>query len=481
MNDGFLDNTTLANRDVGGRRAFIASMTSIAAGGLMVSGCGPAQQAPPDDSSSSVAGKPYSPKKSDLRPAIPDREPLVRIRNRVIRVSDTTKAPEIVLGNKGQRLWVTTPELQRPGRVMYGPLTIEAANGGWSLKTSGRRRNGLEQIKTATPLAIAPIGPHPISYQGRPLLGTLRLIRRNDRAQGDFDVVSHLPMESYLPGVLELELFSSWPSATFAAQAIAARSFAVCERAFWISRRHYDMVAGQASQAWTGGTASSSSLKAVQATHGQLLTWDKRVVPSYYSSACGGLPASAIDEIGPNPMNNIPPLSITSPSQKRLVNCCSGSPRAKWNYRGDLENMRSSLVKWAKRGGLSQLKNLTSLHSITVAARNPVGRPTRYVIRGSVRVECSPTELRRGLQDLRTSAGKKIRLTSDCLEFTPIEGGFRIDGRGNGHGVGLCQYGAAAMGKAGRTSQDILARYYPGATVVTAWDQTGQSRQYANS
>jgi len=180
-------------------------------------------------------------------------------------------------------------------------------------------------------------------------------------------------------------------------------------------------------------------------------------------------------------MNNIPPLSITSPSQKRVGNCCVGSPKVKWSHRGDLENMRSSLVEWSRSGGPRELAKLNSLHSIVVVARNPTGRPTKYAIRGSVNIECSATDLRRGLKGLQTSAGKKIRLTSDCLEFTPIEGGFRIDGRGNGHGVGLCQYGAAAMGKAGSTSQDILDRYYPGATVVTAWDRTGQSRQYANS
>ena len=312
-------------------------------------------------------------------------------------------------------------------------------------------------------------------------MGTLRIVRRNDLAQGDFDLVTHLPMENYLPGVLELELFSTWPAATFAAQAIAARSFAVCERAFWISRRHYDMVAGQASQAWTGGTASNSSVRAVQATFGQLLTWKGRVVPSYYSSTCGGLPASAIDEISSNPMNNIPPLSITSPSQKRVVNCCSASPKAKWSYRGELESVRRSLVEWGKRGGPQELTRLNSLRSIDVVARNPAGRPTKYSIRGSVTVECKAPDLRRGLRDLHTSAGKKIQLSSDCLEFIPIDGGLRIDGRGYGHGVGLCQYGAAAMGKAGRSSEDILKRYYPGASVVTAWDKSSQSYQYANT
>jgi stage II sporulation protein D len=146
-----------------------------------------------------------------------------------------------------------------------------------------------------------------------------------------------------------------------------------------------------------------------------------------------------------------------------------------------LENIRKSLVAWSGSGGPRSLSGLRSLHNITVSARNPAGRPTRYRISGSVEVECDATGLRRGLRDLRTPGGKKIRLRSDCLEFTAIQGGFRIDGRGNGHGVGLCQYGAAAMGKAGRSAREILERYYPGADVVTGWDRSGQSRQYANS
>ncbi len=42
-------------------------------------------------------------------------------------------------------------------------------------------------------------------------------------------------------------------------------------------------------------------------------------------------------------------------------------------------------------------------------------------------------------------------------------------GRGFGHGAGLCQYGAAAMGESGELVQDIIKFYYPGATVKVAW------------
>jgi stage II sporulation protein D len=44
-----------------------------------------------------------------------------------------------------------------------------------------------------------------------------------------------------------------------------------------------------------------------------------------------------------------------------------------------------------------------------------------------------------------------------------------FEGRGFGHGVGLCQFGAEGQAKAGRSAEEILATYYPGATVVRAY------------
>ena len=63
----------------------------------------------------------------------------------------------------------------------------------------------------------------------------------------------------------------------------------------------------------------------------------------------------------------------------------------------------------------------------------------------------------------------KTRVFSGDLSFTFTEGSVRIDGRGFGHGVGLCQYGAEGMSRKGRGFVDILRYYYPGAVLERAY------------
>ncbi|MCH2162112.1 MAG: SpoIID/LytB domain-containing protein, partial [Phycisphaerales bacterium] len=388
----------------------------------------------------------------DLRPVPPQFEPSLRVRVATVRQKAGRSPEPIVIGAQGQRLWVTTPQLRQPGRALSGPLQVRAMDGGWVLETSGRLRQGRERLETATPLAIAPIGGDAVVFDGASVRGVLHITRRTDLKTGECDVVTHLPMEEYLPGVLEHELYSSWPRSTFEAQAIAARSFACCERNFWINRRHFDVVAGQASQAWSGGQASRRAVEAVRGTEGKVLVWDGRVVPAYYSAACGGLPASASDAIGGNPVNKIPPLVVADVFRKRVRGCCEASPHAQWSVDFNAEQVRTALRDLARNGGPSELRNLDRIRGIEVVDRNPAGRPTRYRVRSVRNVEIDAGALRKALNAVRSSTRGEARLKSSCIEFVLTSRGIRAEGRGFGHGVGLCQYGARTMGNSGATA-----------------------------
>jgi stage II sporulation protein D len=59
----------------------------------------------------------------------------------------------------------------------------------------------------------------------------------------------------------------------------------------------------------------------------------------------------------------------------------------------------------------------------------------------------------------------KERVKSAYIEPMLVGRELVVAGRGHGHGVGMCQYGAEAMAKKGATASSILARYYPGAAV----------------
>ena len=99
-----------------------------------------------------------------------------------------------------------------------------------------------------------------------------------------FDVIAELPMERYLPGVLAGELYAGWSFETYCAQAIAARSYAMHERARARLRgRAYDLEASTIDQAYVGEEAPKRARDAVDATRGLILTTaEGRLLRAYY-------------------------------------------------------------------------------------------------------------------------------------------------------------------------------------------------------
>ena len=85
---------------------------------------------------------------------------------------------------------------------------------------------------------------------------------------------------------------------------------------------------------------------------------------------------------------------------------------------------------------------------------------------------------------LRFGVGRALgwdRIPSDLYEVNDAGDRWVFEGRGSGHGVGLCQAGAARMGEAGRSYKDILAFYYPGTVLGVAasgfvWQALGGER-----
>jgi stage II sporulation protein D len=416
----------------------------------------------------------------DLRPFPPSFEPLVRI-----KVANTSRR-SVELGRVEQRLWITMPDSESAGRAARGPVRIVQDDQGWSVRWSQRGRGASTRFTGAGPLAIASGDDQTegIDFEGRRLQGTIRIVPiRNTDGESELDLVCTLPMEQYLPGVLEKELFASWRPATFEAQAVAARSFAVCERAFWLRRRHYDMVAGQASQAWSGGAASRRSRDAVASTAGRVLLWRGQVVPAYYSAACGGRPANAIDAISTNRVNRIAPLVVDAGTARRRCGCTTASPHADWRISVGEDAMLQALQAYGRRVSNRSLASIRGPVEVTVRRRNAAGRPIDFEIRGSgdpIPVVLSASRVRSVVADAGGRRSWKDGPRSACFELTGSEQGFRIEGRGFGHGVGLCQYGAESMARTGASNLEILGRYYPGATVGVAWEPQARARTTAS-
>ena len=267
------------------------------------------------------------------------------------------------------------------------------------------------------------------------------------RIEGDrLEVVGTFALETYLPGVLQRELFAKWDLDTYKAQAVAARSFSLVKMQdrrgkFWHVR------ASPTDQAFVGGELRPIALEAVKTTKGQVLTWGNQILCTYYSSCCGGRPARASDTFAAD-SNAVAPLS----GQGRPCPCHK-SGRYRWNAKVSGKSL-------GERVGLQTIRSIKTIQS------NPWGRATKMQlrdVRGSV-VELSPGHLRSHL----TALGSKV-FSGWILESKYQKGVLTIEGAGFGHGVGLCQYGAEARAHDGMAWREILALSYPGAKIASNW------------
>lgn len=387
-------------------------------------------------------------------------EPVVRVRIskaiQTIHISGPSKVTiEKVGAPKEQSVTLSTP------------FTLSMPGGLWSV-------SGTQGVNLGTSMIhLQALGPNTIFIDRQPYPGSFRLApTRSDNPLNDiskFDVINHLRLELYLPGVLARELFDTWKPATYLAQAIVARTYAIDRLIKDGPGRLHDVESTQASQAYIGSTAHPLALSAVRDTAGLVLTWEGRVIPAYYSSCCGGVPARAGDAFG---RDTIPPLDAV-----QTHNFCSISPQYQWNTLSlDRATLSKRLRLWGKFAN-NNFQKINLIQKITVAKRNTLGRPTRFTITDikdatfnlsaeGMRIACNYTD---------SAAGLPAPANAQTIRSGYFEAEVRGDkvvifnGRGFGHGVGMCQWGAEGMARQGQDAQAILRLSYPGAKLERAY------------
>lgn len=386
-------------------------------------------------------------------------EPIVRVR----------------IGREANKIVVTGPsQLQLSSAdddgtlLIASPLEITRRGGNWVGKFQS------QELALAEDLVIQSVGPSPLQINGKDSYpGYLRLVPVPPAANaasepaGTFDVVNHVRLETYLPGVLDRELYDHWDPAAYLAQAIAARSYAIDRIITHGPGRHYDMENTQASQAYSGRTAHILSLRAVADTVGLVLAYNDRIVTAYYSSTCGSANQSAADAFGvPDTM---PPLN-----PQAACRWCSASQHYSWKtITHNRLDLSKRIAAWGKQNQMT-IGRIGTVTDVRVAQANALGRPIlfhftdqtgqTYALSGeSFRNACNYGNEKLPLaagQHLKSSA-VSVRVEGDRVHFE--------NGRGFGHCVGLCQFGAQGQARAGKNPYEILAQYYPGATVERAY------------
>lgn len=307
---------------------------------------------------------------------------------------------------------------------------------GFSPASRGVRLDGSDAV--AAVFRIKPeIGM--FRYAGRLHRGYLT-IRAN---RGKLMVVCHMPLESYLIGVVNGEIDSSWPLDAVQAQVVAARSYALYQ--INTASPYFDLKIDVVDQVYAGFESEDERAeKAVAITRGQVLYGEYGVVQAFFHSSCGGNTSSAREVwgFGQAPLKGI------------YCGECEEAPYARWKLSPDPgELVRAVRTLYPK---------VNTVRSIGIHKRSSDGRvQTLFIGTGKGRVLIDAGEFRKAM-------GYK-RLPSTKFSLGKSDGRVVFIGEGYGHGVGLCQWGARGCALNGMDYRQILRKYYPGTQIRRAY------------
>ncbi|NLX14415.1 MAG: SpoIID/LytB domain-containing protein [Phycisphaerales bacterium] len=289
--------------------------------------------------------------------------------------------------------------------------------------------------------------------------GQMTLLSGDD---GHGRLINVVDIETYLSSVVASELHRGFHPEAFRAQAIAARTYAWYQKQTTTPAALWDLRATQSSQVYLGVDREELVPEAVEAvlqTRGVVCTWasprGQRIFCAYYGSTCGGC-TQAGGSVGNEP--TIPPLAGGV-----VCEYCRESA----NYRWAPVRIGKDAITERLRSVYPRFETIGPIESLEGVDTSPCGRPKRIALRdGEGRtIELSAENFRMALNP----AGMLIKSSwfEPLIDVTSIT---LANGRGFGHGMGLCQYGADGLARAGASAGRIIRHYYPTTSLIRAYE-----------
>jgi len=287
------------------------------------------------------------------------------------------------------------------------------------------------------PVRFRPHGAF-LSVNGKQYRGVIELRKKKGAS---LLVINEVDLEEYLLGVVAAEIPADWEMEALKAQAVASRTYAVYQMQN-AGRRTYHILATVDSQMYLGKRGERPrATQAVEATRGMVITYRGEVVPAFYHASCGGHTEDALVLWG-----------IDEPYLKGVdCDCQNISKYGLWEKRVTT----TDIIRALRREGY----RLGEIGSVEIGSLTAAGRVTSVLFRHAGGTTSVPAET------IRATLGYSS-LPSIFFEPELIDREVVLSGRGLGHGVGLCQWGAKEMARRGADFQAILAYYYPGTVLV---------------
>jgi SpoIID/LytB domain protein len=343
--------------------------------------------------------------------------------------------------------------------------------------------------------------------------GSLNLIIENEM----ITAINVLSVEDYLASVISSEMRATSSGEFLKAHAVISRSWLLAqieksrkikaegtkfnalartenEIVRWYDRedhQNYDVCADDHCQRYQGITRASTPAveKVIRETSGEVLTFEGSICDTRYYKCCGGMtelfentwePVSYpyLQGVFDNP---VPPdgYSVDLSDEETARKWILGSPAAFCNTSdwevlsqvlNDYDQETNDFFRWKVNYGQKELSDLVKartgtdfglINELVPVERGISGRITKLKISGTLKTMIIGKEL-----EIRKSLSKS-HLYSSCFIVEKlgdaVETRFILHGAGWGHGVGLCQIGAAMMGARGYSYHEILMHYFRGA------------------
>lgn len=252
-------------------------------------------------------------------------------------------------------------------------------------------------------------------------------------------IINEIPLEEYIKGVVAAEVGSSWDIEALKAQAVVARTFAVYQRYNSPKEVPYNLTSTVLDQAYKGSNVSPNIARAVDETKGEILTYEGTPIVAFYHSTSGGMTEDPGAVFG----KELPYL-------KPVKTSCELSPYYMWEKIIPVAEIEKAL----DIQGINEI----NIDSYTVSGRAKEIRIT--LEKGPYPVLATELRKKLGWDRLPSTLIISISRNNSLMVF---------EGRGYGHGVGMCQWSALQMAKDGKTYREILSYFYPG-TVIQLYE-----------
>jgi len=277
-----------------------------------------------------------------------------------------------------------------------------------------------------------------IFYNNREYGGSFYIICALDKSF----LINCIDLEDYVTSVLYSESWPGWPHEMNKVMAVAIRSYGVAMiLQASTTKRIYHVKNSVKHQVYGGFHKKRVLYDAVADTSGIIMTFKNRPVIAMYDSCCGGVITARMKGID---FDKAPYLA-----RNTACTFCKDCKIFSWTAEFEKEEL-TALLK-------SDIPKLSKIKTVTVSKKDPAGLVQQVSVKSA--------------HGISTVSGKKIfsmkpKIKSFCYSIENAPDKIIFRGKGYGHHVGLCQWGACQMIKEGYDYKNTLRFYYPGISFV---------------